>query len=309
MAASSDIVLFVGRFHVLLVHLPIGLIVLVAFLELLARSPRFKHASSAVGPVLALAVPAAIASALCGWLLAQGGEYDPHLLRLHRWLGIAVAAACTLTALAWWLSLKNLYRLGVVATFVALVGAGHLGGSLTHGTDYLTRYAPVSLRTWLNTDGNALASATTPSSRNATEGQVFAELVEPTFNQFCVGCHGPEKTKAKLRLDSYPAILKGSENGPVLIPGKPGESEIIKRLRLPLATDDHMPPEGKPQPGAADLALLEWWIAAGAPRDKKVVDLKPPPEIQRVLDARRAAGVSATADPVAATSAPTTPNQ
>ena len=310
MAASSDLALFIGRFHVLLVHLPIGLIVLVAFLELLACSPRFKHASSAVGPVLALAVPATIASAICGWLLAQAGEYEPHLLRLHKWMGIAVAVACTLTALAYWLNVKNLYRLGLVASFVALVGAGHLGGSLTHGKDYLTRYAPASLRAWMEAGGTARASAAASRLDNASGDEVFSDIIQPAFKQYCVGCHGPVKAGASLRLDSYAAILKGSEHGPVLVSGKPAESELIKRLRLPLVTDDHMPPEGKPQPGMAELELLEWWIAAGAPSDKKVVDLQPPPQIQDLLAARRGRGAGDTVSRITvAPQSPSAPNQ
>jgi hypothetical protein len=282
----------------------------VAFLELLARSPRFKHASAAVGPVLALAVPATIASAVCGWLLAQGGEYEPHLLRLHRWMGIAVAAACTLTGLAYRFNLKNLYRLGVVATFIAVIGAGHLGGSLTHGKDYLTRYAPASLRAWLDTDRAGLSTAAAPRPDSPSGEQVFADIIEPAFKQYCLACHGPEKTKAHLRLDSYAGILKGSENGTVLVPGRPAESELIRRMRLPLGTDDHMPPEGKPQPGTADLALLEWWIAAGAPSNKRVQELQPPPQIQSLLAARHGKGAGDTVSPVtAAPQSPSAPDQ
>jgi hypothetical protein len=300
MPPASDMAHFLGRFHVLLVHLPIGLIVLVAFLELLARSPRFKHVNSAVGAVLALAVPATIASVICGWLLARGDEYEPNLLRLHKWMGIALAAACTLTTMSYGLRLRNLYRLGLVVTFVLLVGAGHLGGSLTHGKDYLTRYAPSSLRTWMDPGEKTPALQPAPSSPNPLEGQVFSDIIEPTFKQYCVGCHGPEKSGAKLRLDSYPGILKGSENGPILVSGKPGESELIKRLRLPLATDDHMPPQGKPQPGDAELALLEWWIAVGAPLEKRVGELQPPAPIQRLLETRRRPGVSVTTAPASA---------
>jgi hypothetical protein len=295
MTQPSDAVLFIGRFHVLLVHLPIGLIALVAFLELLARWPRFKDANAALGPVLALAVPVSIASAVCGWLLSLGGGYEPGLLQLHKWMGIAVAIACTLTALAYWLNLKKHYRLGVIATFVVLVGASHLGGSLTHGKDYLIRYAPGPLRSWIGGEKNAPASTSAAKSGSVAEQRVFADVVKPVLDRYCIGCHGPQKAGAHLRLDSYAAILKGSEQGPVVVPGKQNDSEMVKRLHLPPELDDHMPPAGKPQPGAADIALLEWWIAAGAPADKKVGDLRPPPQIQRVLETRL--GTAATVAP------------
>jgi hypothetical protein len=57
-------------------------------------------------------------------------------------------------------------------------------------------------------------------------------------------------------------------------------------LRLPIEDEDHMPPEGKPQPSAEDLALLAWWIDAGAPAEAKVADLKPPAAIVQILEAR-----------------------
>ena len=47
-----------------------------------------------------------------------------------------------------------------------------------------------------------------------------------------------------------------------------------------------MPPSGKPQPTADDIALLTWWVKAGAPGDKKVADLQPSADIQRLLEAR-----------------------
>ena len=94
MSGPSDISLFFGRLHPLLVHLPIGLIVLLALLEVLARSHRFKQANANAGLILALAVPASLVSVLCGWLLSLGGGYPDSLLQWHKWTGIATAAAC-----------------------------------------------------------------------------------------------------------------------------------------------------------------------------------------------------------------------
>ena len=65
--------------------------------------------------------------------------------------------------------------------------------------------------------------------------------------------------------------------------GKAAESLMIRRLLLPLSQDDHMPPEGKPQPTSAEIGLLEWWINAGAPETRIVGDLKPDADIVRML--------------------------
>ena len=262
MTPDSNLTLFLGHLHPLLVHLPIGLIVLLVFLELLHRSARFAKATEAVGPVLLLAVPTSIAAAACGWLLASGGGYDARLLQLHRWTGIAVAALCTLVGLAHRLDLRQLYRLGLAACFVALVGASHFGGSLTHGKDYLSRYAPRPLRKLLGGGQAESASVNKPSV--LAEKQAFEQVVKPVLGRYCVPCHGPEKAKSGLRLDSLQAALKGGEHGAVIVPGKSAESEFIKRMTLPPDQDDHMPPDGKPQPSADDLALLRWWVDAGA---------------------------------------------
>ncbi len=93
----NELTLFIGRFHVLLVHLPVGFIVLLASLELLALVPRFKGATTHNGLIAALAVPASLVSAACGWLLSRGGGYDATLLQLHMWTGFALAALCAIT--------------------------------------------------------------------------------------------------------------------------------------------------------------------------------------------------------------------
>jgi hypothetical protein len=63
---------------------------------------------------------------------------------------------------------------------------------------------------------------------------------------------------------------------------------MIHRMLLPVNDDDHMPPDGKPQPTLAEIAVLQWWIERGAPADKTVSDLQPGPEIQRIITAAKA---------------------
>ena len=74
MNGTPNFVLFLGHLHPLLVHLPIGLILLLAALELLACLPRFKQANANAGIILTLAVPLAIGTAACGWLLSNRGS-------------------------------------------------------------------------------------------------------------------------------------------------------------------------------------------------------------------------------------------
>ena len=294
----SETMLFFGRFHPLLVHLPIGLILLDAALELLARWPRFRHANATNGLILALAGPAAAGSALCGWLLSQGGGYDAHILGWHKWSGFAVAVASLLALALHRLDFKIAYRAVLLVTAVLLTVASHFGGSLTHGSDYLTRYAPPSLRRFLGTQPPAQSADAT-----GTNQSLFASAILPVLQRHCVECHGPEKSKAGLRCDTLVALLKGSQNGPILQPGQSAASPIMKRLRLPASDEDHMPPEGKPQPSADQIALLQWWIDAGAPGDKSMAQLNPPAILQHLFQTSPASAPT----PVPAPAAPAAP--
>ncbi len=306
MSTPSDLALFVGRLHPALVHLPIGFLAFLALVEFLAIFPRFKQANANAGILLGAAIPAALFAVVCGWVLALGGGYQEQLLRWHRWTGVATAAACLAAGLLYALKLRRAYRWSLVVGVCALVLAGHFGGSLTHGSDYLAHYAPGPLRRWLGGPTEAPSSQTAAArgggiTRRHQDGvgsaqevrlvpyqdrPAFGTAVQPLLQDRCVSCHGPEKSKAKLRMDSLAGLLAGSENGPVVLPGKSAESVLIKRLLLPLSSDEHMPPEGKPQPSAAEIALLQWWIDAGSPAAKTIGELKPPPTVARLLEAR-----------------------
>ncbi len=281
-----DLVLFLGRFHPVLVHLPIGGLILLGVLELFARFPRFQGATQNNRLILGLTTAAAVVAATLGWMLSQSGEYDRQLLQWHKWTGFALAVGCAGTLLLSWLGRPLAYRFSLLVTLALLIVTTHFGASITHGRDYLTEYAPAPLRSLFH--GKAGVRATYPSTPGLWPQRMFAEVVQPILLQRCAACHGPEKQKAKLRMDSLAALLKGGKNGPVLVPGKANESRMIRRLLLPLTDDDHMPPEGKPQPTRAEIVALEWWIDRGAPADKTVGDLKPGPEIQRLLGTAQA---------------------
>jgi hypothetical protein len=198
-------------------------------------------------------------------MLSQAGGFDPQLLQWHKWAGFAVAGTCAVTFLLNRLGRLRAYRLCLLATLAVLVVASHLGASMTYGRGFLTRYAPAPLRRLLSGSGGAPTAH--PAPAGLTQRRVFAEVVQPILLQHCSVCHGPEKQKAGLRLDSLEALLKGGKDGPVLVPGQAGDSRMIHRLLLPLNDDDHMPPEGKPQPTLAEIVALEWWIDRGALAD------------------------------------------
>lgn len=81
----------------------------------------------------------------------------------------------------------------------------------------------------------------------------------------CLACHGPTLQKGGLELGTYERLVKGGDDGAVIVAGKPEASELLRRLTLPADDDEHMPPTPKPQPLAAEIETLRRWIAAGAP--------------------------------------------
>jgi len=104
---------------------------------------------------------------------------------------------------------------------------------------------------------------------------VYKDLVVPIMQAKCVSCHGEEKTKGKLRLDSYKAVMKGGSEGDNFVPGKPDDSLSMIRIHYPLDDDDHMPPEDEEQLTKQEIQVLEFWIKAGAKEDMKVSQAKP----------------------------------
>jgi mono/diheme cytochrome c family protein len=96
------------------------------------------------------------------------------------------------------------------------------------------------------------------------KGVTFEKDIKPIFEKSCAKCHGAEKQKGKLRLDSLEAALKGSENGKVVEPGKSAKSVLVHNIAR-LNEDDAMPPEGKGDPLTKEqVGLIRAWIDQGA---------------------------------------------
>ncbi|MEO0793835.1 MAG: c-type cytochrome domain-containing protein [Verrucomicrobiota bacterium] len=251
-----------GRFHPIVLHFPIALILLAALFEL-CRPFRFgKSLQPATSIIWFLAALSAVFAAIFGWFLASGGEYSGDLLERHRWLGTIVAGLAVVCWSLKWLSTKRESRsltLGyyslVIITVVLLTVASHDGGSMTHGKGFLTEG-------WTD-----LFETTEPEPEivevKPTENAFEAHIV-PILEQHCVTCHGPDKSKGKLRLDTPEFMLAGGSEGPALVVDLPLESPLLGRILLDETDEDVMPPEGKKRLSPAEVAAIEEWLALGA---------------------------------------------
>jgi mono/diheme cytochrome c family protein len=103
-----------------------------------------------------------------------------------------------------------------------------------------------------------------PEVLNANQLQELNINVRTILAHNCYACHNATKTKGGLRLDKKEFIFKGGEDGPILVPGNPEKSDMIRRVKLPFGHDDAMPTKGK-RLSKEDIAMLEYWIQQGAP--------------------------------------------
>ena len=238
------------------------------------RRPKFSSLHAATNIALLIGMICAILSALTGYLLSFSGDYDEGLVITHQWFGISVAAVSI--AMFYYHSKAASFKTQVsisILLFVLILITGHLGGSLTHGSDYLTK-------SWSLTSDTVAQRKPIP---NVQEAMVYSDVIQPILQTKCYSCHGKNKQKGKLRMDDSLRLMKGGKDGPVIIPGNAEKSEMAKRLSLPREDDDHMPPKEKPQPTEQEIALIHWWIKSGASFDKKVKQLDQPEELKPAL--------------------------
>jgi len=262
---------FIGHFHPVFVHLPIGILLITALLMSLLAYQKIQLGPDLLKILLIAGVVSAVVSCITGFLLSQSGEYDAATLNLHQWMGISVAV---ISVASYFIMQKintdKVILFSISIVFVVFVSiTGHLGGSLTHGSDYLTsplQSAPL--------DGNLL-------SINLDSAEFYNDLVRPILKAKCYSCHGSGKQKGKLRLDEKEYILKGGKHGEVIAVGKPNDSELIARVELDISNKEHMPPKEKPQLTEQETEVIKLWIESGADFEIQVVKVS---NFQKIKD-------------------------
>jgi len=127
----------------------------------------------------------------------------------------------------------------------------------------VSTFAEIASRMKLTSTFLAVAALSAATSFAAGKPD-FAKDIGPILAKSCLECHGPEKQKGKLRLDSKDTAFKGGDSGLAgIVPGKSADSRIYKVITLPKGHDDIMPPKGEPL-SKATTDLIKAWIDAGA---------------------------------------------
>jgi len=149
----------------------------------------------------------AIVASVSGYLLSRGsGGYDEELLSWHKWLGIGVAV---LSIVLYFLHLRTINGTNKLffplfgLTILLLSAAGHYGGSITHGADFLSpSTSAVKVQKEINDIENA---------------GIFADLIQPILDTKCVSCHRSSKTKGELLMSTIEGINAGGESGALFV--------------------------------------------------------------------------------------------
>ncbi|MFS4466742.1 FN3 associated domain-containing protein [Maribacter sp. 2210JD10-5] len=259
----------IGHFHPLLVHLPIGIILLAFALEMYNRFRPKTAGDEMILFSLGFAGVTALISLGTGWLLGEEGGFDEDLLFLHRWMAVAFTAT---TILLFFLkrsksaSVNKLYLPVFVVVLILVSITGHYGGNMTHGEDYLFR----------DTSSNNIVIT------DIAEANAHTDIIQPILNSKCVSCHNQGKVKGGLLMTTAADLLKGGDSGSVFdsIDGKP---LLIHRMHLPMEDEEHMPPKGKVQLTPDEIALMEWWVNNDHCLDCKVKSLKTSERLEIVL--------------------------
>jgi len=253
---AADWITFIGRFHPLWVHLPIGFLVLAVMLRAYGDWQKSDSFREAVSFSLLLGTLSALVAATLGFLLSQSGDYEGELLDIHQ---IGGWATVLISGLTWWMSKSNhafstaLQYAVLGLMLVVLSVTGHFGGSLTHGEDYLTAYAPFGEK----------KESEIRILNSAEEAILYTDVVQPILKKKCSSCHRTGKSKGDLLLDSYESLAKGGESGPVILAANAEKSELIRRVTLPKSHEDFMPAESKEPLSADEVKWIKWWIEKG----------------------------------------------
>jgi len=284
-----DIIIFLGRFHPLVVHLPIGILSLAILAELFFNRGKEESLRSILLFVWLTGVVSSLMAAIVGYMLSLGGGYYEDTLVYHMWFGFSLSF---LVLIFYFLKridyfsnnasgrYTKMFLLGSIG-FI-MFATGHLGGSLTHGEDYLFEFAPTYVQ--------QVAGITPKSDKYITQvlsvdsAYIFENAIQPILNARCTSCHNKTKKKGNLILTSYDEVMRGGDSGPAVVSGNLMTSELFRRITLPQEDEDFMPSEGKKPLTLQQIAIIEWWIEKEAPRKTMLATLNLDEDIRQVFE-------------------------
>ncbi|MDU8886025.1 c-type cytochrome domain-containing protein [Yeosuana sp. MJ-SS3] len=268
---TPKVVLVLGRFHLLLLHLPIGALLITFFLDIIGRIKK-DYPSQIIKYALGFTVFFAIITCILGYFLSLQGGYGERILNIHFWTAMVtalLASALFILSLMTSRKAKRMVLPFFIITFISISVTGHYGSILTHGENFLTEYVSISEK---------LETVEVVDSL-----KLYENVIARILDDKCIQCHNATKTKGKLSLISKETILKGGESGEAIIIGNAEESLLYNQLLLPESDKKHMPPKGKPQLTTDEKLLIKHWIDGGADFEGYIGNLSKNDTLKNIL--------------------------
>lgn len=220
----------------------------------------------------------------------------------HMWLGITLMVAAIVAAVLKVIAVRRQWRdaesaiperggwplgvsrLAMIGSMTALPFAGHLGGNMTHGQQYLTDRAPFDVPEWMvawpevveEDDGDdvVVGTSTKPDGSVAS----WVNVIQPAINNSCIKCHGPSKQNADIRLDTLKYATEGEGlDYPVITAGDAQYSSLYEVITLPQSHDMYMPPDPKKALTVEMVSFIGEWLQEYDGRLEDPEPVKPDP--------------------------------
>jgi uncharacterized membrane protein len=286
--AGPDFFIFLGRFHIVVLHIPIGWLLMVPIADLIGKYYALPGFNTAARVILLLGAISAVIAAVFGFTLATSDGYAGSTVTYHMWAGIITCTAAILACVFKQASVtyhnpivRSAYAVCLSVALIAITVGGHLGGALVQGDGYLSEKMPVALKGVLGIENNDPTQVT-------MESPIYAGVIEPILKHRCMSCHNADKEKGQFRMDTFAALLSGGKSQKVAItPSSLESSELFRRITLERHEKKVMPPKSKDPLEAQQVALLKWWIEIGAPESTAITELSPeqyPSDIAGFID-------------------------
>ena len=253
-----ELLKYFGKFHPLVLHLPIGSLLMTFLLVLFSRFQK-ESLDYAIRIGVDFSFAGSFMAALLGYLLSLDEAYDFNTLKFHFWAGIVTLilsfSLCVLHRIK---GKENTFLSFYFLTLVALSVAGHKGGQITHGEDYLST-------------ANLFEEPNFIVVKDSID--LYKDVVHVVFEDKCISCHNANKSKSGLRLDSYDLMLNGGERGSMFDHKNLNKSRLLQYISLPKDDELHMPPKNKTQLTEKEKWLLKHWVTSGSYLDKGKLSL------------------------------------
>jgi uncharacterized membrane protein len=270
---------FLGSLHPLIVHLPIGIVLLTIAIDVFIRNKNNSvHRVITMGWFFTFF--SGLLAAFFGWFLGNNGYYFESQINIHRWSGVAFVSLCFFI---WVLRYVNfrfssaLNRSINMTTVILLTVTGHFGGEMTHGQNYLIENLPFVK--------NEISSLKITEAKRSEIDSLFVyeDLVYPVLEEKCIACHNQTRANGGLNMSAFESLVKGGNSGAGIQKGNPYRSLIYKRVSFPHDHPKFMPPAGVPL-SYDQIATLEWWIDNGAEKQMPVTLVRKDPKVQRMME-------------------------